>query len=327
MNRNTGHPDSSWITRFLLFPSILIISFTSYRVYHYYTNKAISPNYYLVIADNLLVNLAATSALFFFSATMFQGSIKKAAQRELLSFLQDTSIGSSIRQSLLTPLTNNNLKEMALVVVRDFSSISDLFIRNLSEAKEGDKISILNTWIPQLIELEEFRNALKEAWKRGSDICILMVFPHSQAATLRSASVANDEFSSQALVKSLVIQSLSRLNQIAKEINGSYAAFKDRLQVRLYETLPSVSIYSIRVSTMPNNLMFVGSFLHGKMAIHGPQLAIMESSSFVARSFDQEFNQVWDSAYPFPLINQKEGMEDVVKKLDLMRSPDPFPDN
>jgi len=326
--RKINHPDSSWITRFLLYPSILILSLTFYRVVSY-NNKTLSPHYNVVILDNLLVNLAATSALFFLSATMLQGSIKKAAQREFLSLLQDSSIGSSIRQSLLTPLTNNNLKETSLIVVRDFTSISDLFIHNLSKAKEGDRISILNTWIPQLIEIEEFRNAIKEAWIRGSNICILMIDPDSLAATLRSVSVANDESSSLTLVKSLVIQCLSRLNQIAKEIDLDSPAFtfNDRLEVRLYATLPSVCIYSVRVSTMSNNLMFVGMFLHGMLAVHGPQLAIMESSSFVARSFDQEFKQVWKAASPFSLCNQKGGMEDVVKKLDVMRSPDPLPND
>jgi hypothetical protein len=57
----------------------------------------------------------------------------------------------------------------------------------------------------------------------------------------------------------------------------------------------------------------------------------MESSSFVARSFDQEFNKVWDAANAkdshFPLYNQKGGMEDVVRTLDVMRSPDPLPDD
>jgi len=326
VKREINHPDSSWITRFLLYPSILILSLTVYRVLSY-NNKTVSPHYNVVILDNLLVNLAATSALFFLSATMLQGSVKKAAQREFLSFLQDSSIGSSIRQSLLTPLTNNNLKETSLIVVRDFTSISDLFILNLSKAKEGDSISILNTWIPQLIEIEEFRNAIKEAWIRGSNICILMVDPHSLAATLRSESVANDESSSLTLVKSLVIQCLSRLNQIAKEINIDSPAFNDRLEVRLYATLPSVCIYSVRVSTMSNNLMFVGMFLHGMLAVHGPQLAIMESSSFVARSFDQEFKHVWKAASPFSLCNQEGGMEDVVKKLDVMRSPDPLPND
>ena len=328
--RVINHPDSPWITRFLLYPSILILFLTFIRVYSY-NNKNATPNYNIVILDNLLVNLAATSGLFFLSATMLQGSIKKAAQREVLSLLQDSSIGSSIRQSLLTPLTSNNLKEMSLIVVKDFSSISDLFIHNLSEAKEEDSISILNTWIPQLIDIEEFRNAIKEAWIRGANIRILMVNPHSLAAELRSESVANDEASSLTLVKSLVIQCLSRLNQIAKEINRKSPKFNDRLKVRLYDTLPSVSIYSMRGYTMSNNLMFVGMFLHGTFAVNGPQLAIMESSSFVARSFDQEFNKVWDAANAkgshFPLCNQKGGMEDVVRTLDVMRSPDPLPDD
>ena len=193
--RVINHPDSPWITRFLLYPSILILFLTFIRVYSY-NNKNATPNYNVVILDNLLVNLAATSALFFLSATMLQGSIKKAAQREVLSLLQDSSIGSSIRQSLLTPLTSNNLKEMSLIVVKDFTSISDLFIHNLSEAKEEDSITILNTWIPQLIDIEEFRNAIKEAWIRGANIRILMVNPHSLAAELRSESVANGESSS-----------------------------------------------------------------------------------------------------------------------------------
>jgi hypothetical protein len=328
--RVRNYPDSHWITRFLLYPSILILFLTFFRVYSY-NNKNATPNYNVVILDNLLVNLAATSALFFLSATMLQGSIKKAAQREVLSLLQDSSIGSSIRQSLLTPLTSNNLKEMSLIVVKDFTSISDLFIHNLAEAKEGDSITILNTWIPQLIDNEEFRNAIKEAWIRGANIRILMVNPHSLAAELRSESVANGESSSLTLVKSLVIQCLSGLNQIAKEINRKSPKFNDRLKVRLYDTLPSVSIYSMRGYTMSNNLMFVGMFLHGTFAVNGPQLAIMESSSFVARSFDQEFNKVWDAANAkeshFPLCNQKGGMEDVVRTLDVMRSPDPLPDD
>lgn len=278
--------------------------------------------------DNLLVNLAATSALFFLSATMLQGAIKKAAQREFLSLLQESSISSSIRQSLLTPLTNDNLKETSLMVVRDFNSVSDLFIRGLLEAKEGDYVSIMNTWIPHLVEIEEFRNAIKQAWSRGSTIRILMVDPHSMAAALRSESVMSDESSNLLLVNSLVIQCLARLNKIAKDIEMSSSSFRNSLEIRLYESLPSVSIYSIRVSTRPYYLMFVGMFLHGRFAIHGPQLAIMESTGFVAGSFDHEFNQVWNAASDntYKLCNQG-GIDDVVRQLDLMRSPDPLPHN
>lgn len=328
--RRIGHPDASWIRTFLLYPSILILFITFCRIL-YYNNRSDSPHYSYIIADNLLVNLAATSALFFLSTTVLQGSIKKAAQREFLAFLQDSSIGSSIRQSLLTPLTNNNLKETSLIVVRDFTSVSDLFINSLQESKKGDNISILNTWIPQLVEIEEFRTAIKEAWSRGATINILMVDPHSTAATLRSESVMSDEASNLFLVKSLVIQCLTKLNQIAKELMRKYRnefKFKDNLEIRLYESLPSVSIYSMRVSTSSSYLMFVGMFLHGRLAVHGPQLAIMESNGFVARSFDHEFRQVWEAASEnrYILCNQG-GTEDVGRQLDVMRSPDPLPDD
>lgn len=330
--KKISHPDASWITRFLLYPSILILFATFCRML-YYNNRVETPHYNLVIFDNLLVNLAATSLLFFMSATVLQGSIKKAAQREFLSLLQDSLIGTSIRQSLLTPLTNNNLKETSLIVVKDFTSVSDLFIDSLHEAKEGDTVSILNTWIPQLVEIEEFRSAVKEAWCRGAKIEILMVDPYSTAATLRSESVMNDDASNLFLVKSLVMQCLAKLNQIANQIveehrlsHPSDFNFRDNLEVRLYESLPSVSIYKIRVSTRSNSLMLVGMFLHGRLAVHGPQLAIMESNGFVARSFDAEFKQVWDAAAEnkFKLCNQG-GTEDVARQLDVMRSPDPLP--
>lgn len=299
----------------------------------YYGNRAVDISYNWILFDNLLVNLAATSLLFFMSATVLQGSIKKAAQREFLSLLQDSSIGTSIRQSLLTPLTNNNLKETSLIVVRDFTSISDLFIDCLHEAKEGDTVSILNTWIPQLVEIEDFRSVVKEAWCRGANIKILMVYPYGTAATLRSESLLNDDASNIFLVKSLVIQCLTQLNQIANQIarelrlaRPSDFKFKNNLEVRLYESLPSVSIYKIRVSSRSNCLMLVGMFLHGRLAVHGPQLAIMESNGFVARSFDAEFKQVWDGAAEnkFELCNQG-GTEDVARQLDVMRSPDPLP--
>lgn len=324
IKRVRGFPDSSWITHFLLYPSILILTLTTIRVILNIQKN--SPTYDITLLDNLLVNLAATSALFFLSATMFQGAIKKAAQREFLSLLQDSSISSSIRQSLFTPLTNNNLKETSLIVVRDFNSVSDLFILALSEAKEGDCVSIMNTWIPQLVEIEEFRNAIKHAWRRGSTIRILMVDPHSMAATLRSESVMSDETSNHLLVNSLVIQCLERLNEIAKDIRIEPSSFSNSLEIRLYVTLPSVSIYSIRVSTRPYCLMLVGMFLHGRLAVHGPQLAIMESTGFVATSFDHEFNKVWNasSGNTYKLCNQG-GINNVVRQLDLMRSPDPLP--
>jgi hypothetical protein len=334
--KRDGFASPAWLmNRMLLASAAIIIVVFVFRLYFShagYTDKDVVRNNRLTLLDNYLVNIAATSSLFLLSATLLQGAIKKVARDEFVALAKEAmtkDLDHHFREALFAPLTSDRSKETSLLVTRDFTCVSELFIQSLLEAKRGDEILILNTWIPQLVESEFFRNALKQAWKQEANIRILMVNPYGKTASLRSESVLK-KFSSDdsGFVKGQVTECLIMLNEIASEIdteirdNDTKIRLSKLMEVKLFTTLPSVSIYNSR------QLFFVGTFLHGKRAIQGPQFAIQKSAEFIVNAFDNEFDNIWNAQTSrlFKLSNQG-GNRDARLQLQDLRLPPPPPDS
>jgi hypothetical protein len=319
----------AWLmNRILLSSASIILVALGLRFYFssagYAEHNAVRNNR-LAMLDNYLVNIAATSSLFLLSATVLQGAIKKVARDEFVTLAKEAmtkDLDHHFREALFAPLTSDRSKETSLLVTRDFTCVSDLFIQSLLEARLGDEILILNTWIPQLVESEDFRDAVKKAWEQEASIRILMVNPYGKTASLRSESVLK-EFSADnaGFVKGQVTECLIMLNIIASEIDPN-KKLENRMKVKLYSTLPSVSIYY-----SSRQLFFVGTFLHGKKAVQGPQFAIQKSAQFLVKAFQDEFDNIWNahSSREFKLLNQG-GNKDARLELHELRLPLPSPE-
>ncbi|MFN6337120.1 MAG: hypothetical protein ACK41W_00080 [Cyanobacteriota bacterium] len=149
-----------------------------------------------------------------------------------------------------------------------------------------------------------------------------MIDPYGHAASLRSESVSKNPSSTKDIDVRLQVKAcLHELNEIAETLGDQGQKYKDCLRVKLYRTLPSVSIYSTK------GLTLVGTFLHAKKAIEGPQFAISTSASFVEDAYTKEFDLIWQSptSLRYLLCNQ-DGDKDVHHQLDITRGNDPFND-
>lgn len=321
--RRSEGPGSIWLTRFLLYPALLVIAILGLRLWNSESYYGLPKNR-TALVDSLIVNLAATSSLFLLSALVLQNALKHAAREDFHSIVSEVLKQELAPYSvLLAPWTGNITEETCLNVTRNFKTVSERFVAQLRESKENDRVYILNTWIPQLadsIDKEDFIDGLTKAWRQGASIRILMVFPGCYASTLRSESVSEDgAYHNEMFVALLVEDCLRTLNAIANSLARSDGHYRQRLEVRLYSTLPSVSIYST------SNIAFIGTFLHGKRAIEGPQFTITTGARFVEEAYNKEFDVIWNSTTtrPYPLCTQG-GSDDVHYQLDCLRGTDPF---
>jgi hypothetical protein len=86
---------------------------------------------------------------------------------------------------------------------------------------------------------------------KGVSIKILMIDPYGHAASLRSESVSKNPSSTKDIDVRLQVKAcLHELNEIAETLGDQGQKYKDCLRVKLYRTLPSVSIYSTKGLTL-----------------------------------------------------------------------------
>lgn len=84
--------------------------------------------------------------------------------------------------------------------------------------------------------------------------------------SLRSKSLNNSGNDySEDQVKSGIQQCLNTLSSIVQRLDDDSKGY---LKVRLYNSLPSISVYSM------DERFFVGIFFHGQLAIESPQIEV-----------------------------------------------------
>jgi len=147
----------------------------------------------------------------------------------------------------------------------------------------AQKVRILNTWMPNL---ESFGSALETAVKRGADVKILLLHPESNLAARRSQALRGSGVSD---VKDRIERNLSDLAKMYHRIasdrgQNNQNNLQDNLQVFIYDSLPSVSMYQI------NERIFVGTFFHGRLAIEAPQFVVYEAHPGFGQCVTEEFN-------------------------------------
>jgi hypothetical protein len=161
---------------------------------------------------------------------------------------------------------------------------------------EADEIVILNTWIPELNILDD---ALVEALARGTYVSILMLYPDSHVARLRSQAL-------QGLTQARVredrvrpgvrhcLEVLAAIARTAGDDGGRH------LRVRLYHSLPSISVYSV------DDRAFFSVFLHGQLAVKSPQIEVLGQESLMGRLVFRELETLWETGHEFKDLEQWE---------------------
>jgi hypothetical protein len=160
----------------------------------------------------------------------------------------------------------------------------------------ADEIVILNTWIP---ELNILADALVDALERGTYVSILMLYPDSHVARLRSQAL---QTSTQGRFREDRVQPgvkhcLEVLAAIARSVDHDT---RRHLRVRLYHSLPSLSIYGV------DDRAFVSVFLHGQLAVKSVQIEVRGQDSVMGRLAFGELEALWEIGLEFEDITQWE---------------------
>ncbi len=161
---------------------------------------------------------------------------------------------------------------------------------------DAEEIVILNTWIP---ELNILADALVEALERGTYVSILMLYPDSHVARLRSQALQNSTQGRlrEDRVNPGVRHCLEVLASIARSVDDDT---RRHLRVRLYHSLPSLSIYGV------DDRAFVSVFLHGQLAVKSVQIEVLGQDSVMGRLAFGELEALWEIGQEFGDITQWE---------------------
>ncbi len=165
-----------------------------------------------------------------------------------------------------------------LVGVHDHFS-EDEFVRYVRSAR---RVTILNTWIPNLNHLED---SLVAAVGRRAEVRLLLLHPNSPIAGLRYEALrAGGMIELDGNVKDGVERCLDVLKSVAGRVDERK---RSCLRVRVYHSLPSVSVYRA------DEHYLVGMFLHGKLAVASPQLAVDGPGTALSRHIQAELDTLW----------------------------------
>jgi hypothetical protein len=172
---------------------------------------------------------------------------------------------------------------------------NDRFAAALEQLINGDdaddrQVAILQTFAPNL---HQYRLLLSRCLLAGVSVRILLAWPYSQAASLRERVLKR--YADESLADDFGIQAsvIANLEILEATIRGN--AHAERLQVRLYDTLPSMALYRA------GHTLLAAPFLHGALAIHTFQLELdlQASDPLITGTLLNDFELMWTVARPF----------------------------
>jgi hypothetical protein len=148
--------------------------------------------------------------------------------------------------------------------------------------KTANRVTILNTWIPNLELLEE---ALEAVIRRGGEVRILLVAPESPVAKLRDEALRDGGVDR---VSYDVHAEVDRCVQILGLIHRRLPVRRrSGLRVRMFDSLPSMAVYQA------DDRSLVSVFMHGRLAINSPQFDINGSDTELGRQVRREIDTLW----------------------------------
>jgi len=169
----------------------------------------------------------------------------------------------------------------------------------------AERVLILNTWIPDLGILTD---ALVEALARGAELRVLMLYPDSHIARLRSEAL---QLSSQSIALNLVRRGVKHcLDVLAAIASMVEPQHRERLQVRLYHSLPSIALYCV------DDRAFMSVYLHGQHSVNSPQIELQGRESLLGRSVFREVETLWNMAQEFDdVMHWQDEIEDMAPRF------------
>ncbi len=161
--------------------------------------------------------------------------------------------------------------------------------------EKATKVCLLNTWFPNLYSLSQsLRSALASGTCR---VEVTMLNPYCTAAITRASTLGYHPGTEPVYsVASEIRESFSGWARLA----GEYG-FPDRLSVHVYPEIPALAFYQA------DDYVLAGLFLHGRLAVDGPQLEITTPGSFMYRVVEDELARVRSGSMgPVPLDDWEE---------------------
>jgi hypothetical protein len=152
------------------------------------------------------------------------------------------------------------------------------------------EVAILQTFAPNL---EHYRTHLSRCLQAGVRVRILLAWPYSLAAVLREEVLKR--YAAEPLAEDFAIQSSVIANLETLEATIRACRHPANLEIRLYDTLPSLSLYRA------GSTLLAAPFLHGALAIHTFQLELdlRASDALLTGTLLNDFERMWTVARPF----------------------------
>jgi hypothetical protein len=160
----------------------------------------------------------------------------------------------------------------------------------VDQKEDQQEVAILQTFAPNL---EHYRAHLSRCLEAGVRVRILLAWPYSLAAGLREEVLKR--YAAEPLAEDFAIQGsvIANLETLEATIRASRNPAK--LEIRLYDTLPSLSLYRA------GSTLLAAPFLHGALAIHTFQLELdlRASDPLLTGTLLNDFERMWTVARPF----------------------------
>lgn len=175
---------------------------------------------------------------------------------------------------------------------------------------DADEIVILNTWIPELSILAD---AIVDALARGTYVSILMLYPESSIARLRTEALQG---SMQPPFREDQVQPGVRhcLEVLAAIASMAGERRRRHLKVRLYDSLPSIAVYAV------DDRAFVSLFLHGQLAFRSVQIEIEGQDSLMGAVVFRELETLWKIGQQFEDVTQwQTELLDMAHRFEISR--------
>jgi hypothetical protein len=141
--------------------------------------------------------------------------------------------------------------------------------------------TILDFYLPYEHHFELIRTDLVTMLENGGQAQILLCDPASPACALRQAALAVDSAD--------VTKEVERSLQYVREITAQLPAeARGRVEVRLYNSLPSVSSYRV------DDMVIGGCNFYGSPAVDGPQFRMASMGSLLGERLVEEHRSLWE---------------------------------
>jgi hypothetical protein len=159
-----------------------------------------------------------------------------------------------------------------------------------SENKNDQQVDILQTFAPNL---NDYTDHLTRCLQNNIQVRILLAWPYSQAAKLREdvlRKYSSGSISDEINICDCVIANLEILEKIISISDNSRL-----LDIKLYDTLPSLAIYRA------GNYMLAAPFLHGSLAINTFQIELRMNTDnhLMSETLQKDFELMWQVARQF----------------------------